>query len=101
MVCKTSTTASALPGNQSVYPHHRLRRDAAERLDAADAIPGIFDARFLALALVAFQETRDEQLLRQRRQHDPARLTVVHHLVRAVEIDHLRDGARLRSVIGD
>src|SRR2546430_2742084 len=48
----------------SVYPHRRLRRDAAPGLDAADAVPWILRGRLLAHAFVALEEARNEQLLR-------------------------------------
>ena len=57
----------------SVHPHRRRRRELAERPDAADAVPRVFVVRLLALAFVAFQEARDEELLGQRRQHHAAR----------------------------
>src|SRR6266704_3633995 len=41
----------------SIHPHHRRRREAAERLHAADAVPGILGAGLLADAFVALHET--------------------------------------------
>src|SRR5262249_53323531 len=52
-----------------IHAHGGRRREAAERLDAADAVPRVLLAGRLALALVALHEARHEHLLRQRRQH--------------------------------
>src|SRR5438552_18987454 len=92
----TSATASV-----SVYPDRRARRKPAEGPYAADAVPGVLLIRRLALAFIAFQEARHEELLRQRRQHDAAGLAVRDHFIRIVKIHDLQDRPRLRRGIGD
>src|SRR5215217_3490091 len=58
----------------SVHAHRRRSRDFSERLDAADARPGVLFAGALADAFVTLEEAGDEELLRQRREHHPALL---------------------------
>ena len=61
------------PSADSIHTLHHRRREPRERTDVADAVPRILAARRLALGFVSLQESRHEELLRQRGQPDAAR----------------------------
>src|SRR6266550_8287229 len=84
-----------------VHSDRRRRREYPIRADAADAVPGKLVARRLALAFVALQKPRHEELLRERRQLHAAGLAVAYHPVGIVEVDHFDGRAWLRRVVRD
>src|SRR5262245_20819686 len=85
----------------SVDPHRRDARDRPPRAHPADAVPRIGGVGRLALALVALEEARHEELAGQRREPDAAGLAVVDDPLRPIGIDDLDHGARLRGVVAD
>src|SRR5262245_27339099 len=85
----------------SVDPHRRDRGVRLQGPHAADAVPGIRGVGRLALALVALQEARHEELLGQRREPDPARLPVLDDALGVVRVDDLDHRPRLRRVVAD
>src|SRR2546423_14083623 len=62
----------------SVDSYGRRRGEATIWPDAADAVPGIFFVRRLALAFVALEEAGHEELLGERRELHAAGLSVLH-----------------------
>src|SRR5690606_21253836 len=95
----------------SHWPSSRCRRlvhadggaagQLAEGPHAADTVPGVLLVRLLALALVAFQEAGDKQLLGQRVQSHAASATVADELKMIVRVDSFYRGPRLRSLVGN
>ena len=86
---------------QHQYTPSTTRLEPRERPHVPHAVPRIESRRGLALRLVALEEARHEELLRQRRQPHAARLAVADDALGIVGIDDLDHGARRGRVVDD
>src|SRR5262245_33438311 len=94
-------TGSLIMNTWSIDAHGRRLGQPAEWPSAADTIPGILHARWLAFAFVALQESRHEELFGKRGKLRSAGFAVADDAVRIVEVDHLDHRPWLRGIVAD
>src|SRR5437879_504168 len=83
------TCPDAIGNRQSEMLIHSFddrRLQLCKRPDIAHSIPRIDIAGWFSLRLVAFEKARHEEFLRQSRQTDAARFTIIHQSFRVVRL---------------
>src|SRR4051812_1450319 len=73
----------------SIHAFHHAHSHSLERLHIPRPIPRIRLARRPPDRLIALQKSRNERLLRQRRQHDSANRPIRHFFLGIIRIDNL------------